>query len=280
MMRISKYIIPILFFLAFTAAKEARAYPSGPGAPIDTAAEGQFTVVIDPGHGGEDSGAMGLGGVEEKNITLDLAKRLTQALRKRPGMRVLMTRQDDVYVPLGERTAFANKCKADVFISIHVNSTPKKDVGGIETYFLSVEATDDDARRLAAKENSVKAPSGTPASSANDLDDLLLDLTQSVTHHESSTLAEAVHTSLVAGTGRDSRGVKQAPFAVLSGAVMPAALIEIGFISNSAEAKKIASNDDRVKTAKSIADGIDSFIKLTTKDKGQSDRKQTRQKTR
>jgi len=279
MMRIFKYIV-ILFFLALAAAQDAGAFLSGPNVPTDIAAQGQFTVVIDPGHGGQDSGAMGLGGIEEKNITLALAKRLTQTLRKRPGVRVLLTRQYDVYVPLDERTAFANKSKADVFVSIHVNSAPKKDVGGVETFFLSVNATDDDARRLAAAENRVTAPADGHASNAGDLQDILSDLTLSLAHHESSSLAEAVQTSLVAGTGRESRGVKQAPFAVLSGAIMPAALVEIGFISNPSEAKQISSNEDQLKTANSIADGIDGFRKLTTRGNGQSDRNEARQKTR
>lgn len=280
MMRIFKYIVPILFFLTFIASQDAGAFLSGPNVPVDIAADGQFTVVIDPGHGGEDNGATGPGGIEEKNITLALAKTLKEALRKRPGLRVLLTRQYDVYVPLHERTAFANKSKADVFISIHLNSAPKKDVNGIETFFSSVEATDDDARRLAASENSVKASAHAPASSAVDLQDILFDLTQSLAHHESSALAEAVLTSLMAGTGRESRGVKQAPFAVLSGAVMPAALIEVGFISNPVEAKQISSKEDQQKTANSIAAGIDGFRKLTAKGNGQSDRSEARQKTR
>lgn len=279
MMRIFKYIVPAIFFLALAVSQDAKAYMSGPNVPMDIAADGQFTVVIDPGHGGQDNGATGPGGIEEKDITLALAKRLARTLRKRPGLRVLLTRQHDVFVPLGERTAFANKSKADIFISIHVNSAPKKEVGGIETFFLSVKATDDDAGRLAAMENGVKAPPGTSAS-GDDLRDILSDLTQSLAHHESGALAEAVQTSLVAGTARESRGVKQAPFAVLSGAVMPAALVEVGFISNSFEAGQIASDEDQLKTADSIADGIDGFRKLTAKGNGQSDRRQARQKTR
>ena len=267
-------------------SRDAGAYMSGTNVPMDIAADGQFTVVIDPGHGGQDNGATGIKGIndplaiEEKDVTLALAKRLARTLRKRPGFRVLLTRQYDVFVPLGERTAFANKSKADVFISIHVNSAPKKEVGGIETFFASVEATDDDAKRLAAMENNVKVPPGTSASGADDLQDILSDLTQSLAHHESGALAEAVQTSLAAGTGRENRGVKQAPFAVLSGAIMPAALVEVGFISNSFEAGQIASEEDQLKTADSIADGIEGFRKLTAKGNGQSDRSQARQKAR
>ncbi|MBI5887632.1 MAG: N-acetylmuramoyl-L-alanine amidase [Deltaproteobacteria bacterium] len=280
MTRIFKYVVPALFFLTLAVSQDAGAYMSGPNVPVDIAADGQFTIVIDPGHGGQDNGATGIKGVEEKDITLALAKRLSRTLRKRPGLRVLLTRQHDVFVPLGERTAFANKSRADVFISIHVNSAPKKDVGGIETFFSSIEATDDDARRLAAMENGVEAPAGTSASVADDLREILSDLTHSLAHHESGALAEAVQTSLVAGTGRENRGVKQAPFAVLSGAIMPAALVEVGFISNSLEAGRISSDEDQLKTADSIADGIDGFRKLTAKGNGQSDRRQARQTPR
>ncbi len=288
MTRILKHIVPAAFFMVFAFAHGAGAFMAGEDPPNDMAAQGQWTVVIDPGHGGEDSGAIGPGAVEEKKITLAIAERLAGILRERHGFRVLLTRRDDTFVPLRSRTAFANKSGADVFISIHANSALKKDINGIETFFLNVEATDDDARRLAAMENSLKeypvAPAG--AGDADDLQEILSDLTQTIAHHESGSLAEALQESLVAGTGRENRGVKQAPFTVLSGAIMPAALVEVGFISNPFEGKRIASEKDQLKTADSIADGIAGFRKLTArgatpaKGNGQNDAREARQKAR
>lgn len=224
---------------------------------------GDSVIVIDPGHGGEDTGAIGPGGVLEKDLTLTLAEKLAVLLREEGGCRVFLTRTGDVYVPLEDRTLFANSHGADIFISIHANATPSSKVRGIETYFLSFEASDDDARRVAAFENNIPGVSPAawtdPQGRQADLKDILMDLARTEAHHESSALAESVHTALVEATGKGNRGVKQAPFVVLTGAVMPAVLVEVGFISNPAEARWLADGAEQTLIAESITSGVLGF---------------------
>lgn len=228
-------------------------------------------IVIDPGHGGDDTGAKGPSGVQEKDITLSIAFKVAEALKENAGARVLLTRTTDVFVPLEERTAFANANRADIFISIHVNAARSRDARGTETFFLSMDATDEDARRLAAFENSADPAylaSVASFSVADDLKDILLDLANTRSHHESSRLAEVVHMSMLGKAGREGRGVKQAPFTVLVGATMPAVLVEVGFISNPSEEKWLSSKKEQELAARAIADGIESFRDLITKKKG------------
>lgn len=234
-----------------------------PGEPLKV-------IVLDPGHGGEDTGAKGPSGLEEKEITLSIAKKLASLLQEKLDARVLMTRTSDVFVPLEERTAFANANRADVFISIHANAALSRDARGTETFFLSMDATDEDARRLAAFENSADsfAPVSAGLAAGDDLRDILLDLANTRSHHESSRLAEVVHLSMLGKTGREGRGVKQAPFTVLVGATMPAILVEVGFISNPSEEKWLSSKKYQETAASAIADGILSFREITTKRKG------------
>lgn len=237
---------------------------SDPGA---ASGEDVLVVVIDPGHGGDDTGAVGPTGIQEKDVVLSLALMVAEELRGYPGYKVLLTRGSDVFVPLVERPEFANRHGADLFISIHANAALKKDARGVETYFLSFEATDDDARRLAEIENS---PAGSPdnAAAADDvLGDILLDMVRTASHHESARLAEVLHERVLAFTGSEDRGVKQAPFRVLVGAFMPAVLVEVGFISNAQEEKGLASSKDQGRIAVSIADGVAGFRQLLTKRK-------------
>lgn len=240
----------------FTASAAAASGPAG----VDVSPEA-CSIVIDPGHGGDDTGAIGPSGLLEKDVTLGVARMVAESLKGRISCKVLLTRAEDVFVPLPERTAFANKIGADLFISIHANATPKRDVKGVETYFLSFEATDDDARRLAEFENSVVQAAD--ASYGGDLNDILTDLVKTASHHESSRLAEAVHTSILKVTGKDNRGVKQAPFYVLVGAAMPAVLIEVGFISNPGEEKWLSSKREQERIAESIVAGVLGFRELT-----------------
>lgn len=222
-------------------------------------------IVVDPGHGGEDSGAIGPAGVMEKDVTLKLATRVAAALTERGGCQVLLTRTDDRFIALEERTEYANSHRADLFISIHVNSTPSRRVHGLETYFLSIDASDEDARRVAAFENRIAVPEygagAGPLSmdETGDLKDILLDLASTEAHHESSALADVVHTALVDATGRANRGVKQAPFVVLSGATMPAVLIEAGFISNPAEERWLSGPAGIDRIVSSITDAVITF---------------------
>ncbi|OGQ50741.1 MAG: hypothetical protein A3J24_09470 [Deltaproteobacteria bacterium RIFCSPLOWO2_02_FULL_53_8] len=225
-----------------------------------------YVVVIDPGHGGVDTGAVGKNGAKEKTVNLDVALRVAERLRANPEIKVVMTRIDDTFVPLAERAAFANASMADVFISIHSNAASSRVANGVETFFLSVDATDSDASEVAAVENAVVMADGGQTPVQNDeIKAILFDLTRTESHHESSALAESVQTSLYKARRKENRGVKQAPFAVLSGAMMPAALVEIGFISNVAEEKRLSSKEEQTKIADSITEGILDFKKITSR---------------
>jgi N-acetylmuramoyl-L-alanine amidase len=217
-------------------------------------------IVIDAGHGGKDPGATGPGGTKEKDVTLAIAKRLKKKLEESTDAEVLLTRTDDEFWELADRTAFANREKADIFISIHANAARRKRAHGVETFFLSFDATDDEARETAAFENNVISLEGkTELAPLDDIKAILWDLTQTQSHHESSRLAETIYLSLFKEMGGELRGVKQAPFHVLVGATMPAVLIEVGFISNPREEKKLkkAKVQDRMATA--ISNGVVKF---------------------
>jgi N-acetylmuramoyl-L-alanine amidase len=216
-------------------------------------------IVIDPGHGGKDPGTQFDNGIQEKDITLDIAKRLAASLEKIIGCEVLLTRDKDVFVPLDERTAFANVNKADLFISIHVNAHKQKSVYGLETYFLNM-ATDENAVMVAARENA------TSEKNISDLQSILNDLMLNTKISESSKLAYKVQDGMMKGIKKTykankSLGVKQAPFYVLIGAEMPAILIETGFITNAVERKRIMSNSYKNLLADGIALGVNSYIK-------------------
>ncbi|HYK05210.1 MAG TPA: N-acetylmuramoyl-L-alanine amidase [Thermoanaerobaculia bacterium] len=208
-----------------------------PSRPQDT--PGIRTIVIDPGHGGREVGAVGPGGLMEKDITLAIARKLQTALAGKLGARVVLTREDDSVVSLDQRTALANQYKADLFLSVHLNAAVVKDAKGSETYFLSLEASDELAKKAAESEN---AQSSVPNPNA-DLNLILWDLAHQAYVDESSRLAQAIQEEMNAATGVANRGVKQAPFKVLVGATMPAALVEVGFISNPEEEAKLQSEE-------------------------------------
>jgi len=219
-----------------------------PAQPLERArrAPGIHMIVIDPGHGGAESGAVGPGGVMEKDLTLEFARELAGKLG-RLGVQTLLTRNDDATVPHDARPALANQNKADLFISIHLNSSLGAGAHGTETYFLSPQATDARAARAAAAENATPpaagstatAPGAGAAAEQEDVDLILWDLAQS--HHlsESQRLANLIQGELNTALQLKDRGVKQAPFRVLKGATMPAVLVELGFISNPEEEKKL-----------------------------------------
>jgi N-acetylmuramoyl-L-alanine amidase len=203
-----------------------------------TESRGIRTIVIDPGHGGKEAGAVGPGGMMEKDLTLAISRRLASLLQQQLGARVILTREDDSQVSLEERTAIANRYRADLFISVHLNAALVRGARGAETYFLSLEASDELARRAAERENQ-SSTSGIRGSSELDL--ILWDLAQQNYLKESSRLAELIQEELNSVTDIRNRGVKQAPFKVLVGATMPAALVEIGFISNPEEEAKLST---------------------------------------
>jgi N-acetylmuramoyl-L-alanine amidase len=208
-------------------------------------------VVIDAGHGGEDRGARGLAGVLEKELVLDVAARVAGRLRE-AGLHVVMTRDGDETVPLQERTAIANRARADLFVSIHANSAPASAARGVETYFCSLEASDDEARQVAARENLASGERPDDAPETDPLVAILGDLVNTEHLVESQEFARIAQNELAAELSAPNRGVKQAPFVVLMGAQMPASLVEIGFVTNPREARALAGEGRR----RQIADGL------------------------
>jgi N-acetylmuramoyl-L-alanine amidase len=210
------------------------------------------TVVIDPGHGGEEYGAIGPDGLSEKELTLTVARSLKSIVEQKLGLRVILTRETDALLSLDERTAIANNHKASLFVSIHANASRQKTAWGAETYFLSADASDDSSRKLAALENN---PLGLPAESegmTSDIKLILWDMAQTQYLEESKYLANLVQNELNRSLDIRDRGIKQAPFKVLMGAMMPAVLIEIGFISNPSEESKLKSTDYQTKIASAL----------------------------
>ena len=216
-------------------------------------------IVLDPGHGGKDPGAIGLSGLREKRVALDIALRTRRALRRiLPGNRVYLTRTTDRYITLPARTSFANAHDADIFVSIHANSARSRRAHGIETYLLS-EASSGRALRLAAREN------GTTLARMNDLQKILNDLGLRSKVTESRQLASQVQQAMLSRLRPSYRGVrdlgvKRGPFYVLLGAQMPSILVEVAFISNRREARRMRSPKYRQALAEGIARGIMRFV--------------------
>jgi N-acetylmuramoyl-L-alanine amidase len=203
---------------------------------------GIHTIVIDPGHGGTQVGAIGPAGLMEKDATLAVCRKLADALSAKLHTRVILTRTDDTLVSLDQRTAIANQYKADLFLSVHMNAAVVKGAKGSETYFLSQEASDELAKKAAETENATPHTASTAASDG-DLKLILWDLAQQEYVHESSRFAQNIQEEMNRITGVTNRGVKQAPFKVLVGATMPAALVEVAFITNPDEETKIKNDE-------------------------------------
>ncbi|MDA0999920.1 MAG: N-acetylmuramoyl-L-alanine amidase [bacterium] len=236
----------------------------GPGGPdMELTAKflsGQGRIVLDPGHGGRDPGAIGLHQIVEKEFVLEISRLTAAALQKRlpPGNRVYLTRNRDRYLPLQARTSMANDLKADLFISIHANSAPHRGTKGIETYLLS-EASSARALEVAARE------SETTIARMTDLQKILQDLMLRSKVNESHSLAQLVHRSMVSGLQRKYNpvkdlGVKRGPFFVLLGAQMPSILIETAFITNPVEAGRGRTRKYKLALAEGIAEGIAGFV--------------------
>lgn len=214
-------------------------------------------VVIDPGHGGHDSGAVGHSGNQEKDISLAISKKLAKELEK-AGLEVLLTRDDDTFVRLEDRATFANDAKGDLFISVHCNSAPTRKLRGIEVYTLNT-SSDRYSIRLAARENA------SSEKSISDLQFILADLATKANTEESSNLATQVQRSLVSKLGGKYKDVKdlghkQALFYVLLGAKMPAVLVETSFLSNPEEEKRLSSDEYQDQVASAIAAGVQEFL--------------------
>ena len=217
------------------------------------------TIVLDAGHGGHDSGATGPSGLMEKDLVLDVTRRVAKLVEARLGLKVLLTRDSDNFVTLRDRTSFANRQHADLFVSIHANAHREAAADGVETYFLSSEATDSAARQVAALENSavqLEQPTGRGSGQVDIVKAILWDLAQSEFQVESSRLAEVVHDSMAQTLRISNRGVKQAGFYVLGGAAMPAILLEIGFVTNPKEERRLKDTKYRDEIARAILAGL------------------------
>jgi N-acetylmuramoyl-L-alanine amidase len=211
-------------------------------------------IVIDAGHGGHDSGTIGVDGIEEKDVVLDVALRVGQLLHDRLGSEIIYTRSDDTFIPLETRTAIANKAQADLFLSIHANSSPDASARGVETYYLNFTSSPD-ALETAARENAVSDQS------IHQLSDLVKKITLKDKIDESREFASDVEASLYGGlqrgnAGLKDRGVKKAPFVVLIGANMPSILAEISFVTNEKDAKQLQEPEYRERVAESLYKGV------------------------
>jgi N-acetylmuramoyl-L-alanine amidase len=219
-------------------------------------------IVIDAGHGGHDTGTIGPTGLMEKDLCLDVALRLGKLIQQRlPGAEVIYTRDDDTFVPLEQRTAIANQAKADLFISIHANSSPDDTARGVETYYLNF-TNSPDSMQVAARENA------TSDLGEHDLQDLLQKIARNDKIEESRDLAADIQESLSRRMSRVSkaekdRGVRRAPFVVLIGAAMPSVLSEIAFISNPADEQILKKPDSRQRVAEGLYQGIASYLQST-----------------
>jgi N-acetylmuramoyl-L-alanine amidase len=243
--------------------RAVEAPPIEPAAP-PPAPKPAITIVLDPGHGGGETGAVGPGGLQEKEVTLQIARRLAAAIPKVVASRVVLTRDSDSAISLDDRTSLANHEKANLFLSLHANSSRATGAHGSETYYLSLETSDRLSEEVAHRENqaplgALNSGLGTPVANP-DLDFILWDLAQSAHINESSRLAEAIQTQLNVVSKTENRGIKQAPFRVLSGAAMPAVLVEVGFISHPEEEKQLRSPAFQESVADAIAKAVGDFF--------------------
>jgi N-acetylmuramoyl-L-alanine amidase len=216
-------------------------------------------IVIDPGHGGHDTGTIGPTGLMEKDLCLDVALRLGKIIEQRlPNADVVYTRSDDTFIPLEERTSIANEAKADLFISIHANSSRDMEARGIETYYLNLKGTSE-AMEVAARENA------TAQEGVHELESLVKRIAQTEKIDESREFAEDIQASLSERMQKTSktvrnRGVRKAPFVVLIGADMPSILTEISFLSNPADEKLLKQPEQRQRVAEGLYQGISSYL--------------------
>jgi N-acetylmuramoyl-L-alanine amidase len=223
-----------------------------PAAPVSQVSAGPV-VVLDPGHGGEDEGARGPAGEVEKDITLAVARTVAARLQA-AGITARLTREGDEHVALLDRTGLANRLHASVFVSIHANASAAKGAKGAETYYMSADASDAGAAQSAARENAGAAQPDTVKL-------ILWDLAYVANLNSSARLARGIQEKLNALQGIRDRGIRQAPFVVLTGATMPAALVEVGFLSNPEEATRLVSKEAQDLLAGVLADAIVEFIR-------------------
>ncbi len=217
-------------------------------------------VVIDAGHGGQDDGATAASGLAEKDLVLDVARRLARKLEA-DGLEVVLTRDADTFIPLESRTSVANDARADLFISIHANASRSRTPSGIETYFVSLDSSDAEASAVAERENRALGAHTGVSLEGDPLMALLGDMIATEHVIESSDFAKLVQAELAELAGTQSRGVKQAPFVVLMGVQMPASLIEIGFLSNPSDEKALGREAHRRALVEAIGRAVVAFGK-------------------
>jgi len=232
--------------------------PGAPGSDLPALGQSQApalrTLVIDPGHGGDELGARGPAGTYEKDLTLDVARRLKASIEGRLGIRVLLTRDEDRLVPLDERASIANNNKADLFLSIHANASPRPDARGAEVFYLSLDGYGDEARKLA------ESPQGTPlpalGGGSREIELILWEMAQARHLAESAALAGFMEEELRRRVEMSARPIQQAPFRVLVSANMPAVLVEMAFLSNAQQETQLGTDEFKNQIAQSLYDAI------------------------
>ena len=230
------------------------------------------TIIIDPGHGGKDPGTVGRRGLKEKNVVLDIARRLKRILNKETNLKVYLTRNRDVFVPLRARASFAERKKGDIFLSIHANSAFSSRASGFETFYLS-KAVDDTSRAVATQENSVlkleeMKNSAKKRRNNRNLETILWDLKYAEFRNQSIELAKLIQKKLGQALRIRNRGVKSAPFYVLRKVAMPSVLVEVGFMSNRRDEALLRTANFREKIARALAGSILSYRRMYRREKG------------
>jgi N-acetylmuramoyl-L-alanine amidase len=251
----------ILGLVAFFAIGLALVWPAGvaPAAGLKK----MKVIVIDPGHGGLDSGAKGKFGSLEKDITLAVSLKLSFLIEQNLAFRVMLTRDKDIDMSLENRSAVANNNDAVLFISVHTNGSFRNKAQGAETYFMNLNATDEETRKLAYMENSaVELEKRIAEDNKDDVKMILWDMAQAAYIKQSGQLAEIIQQELNQLLGIENRGIKQAPFKVLTGVACPAVLVEIAFISNPQEEQKLANEEFQKSVAQAIYSGLVRYIKI------------------
>ena len=251
---VQPYVAPETFILPRTSVKAS----SGSSKSLTRALGLKINrVVIDAGHGGHDVGTLGPNGAREKDVVLDVAQRVAKLIQERLGAEVVMTRDDDTFIPLQERTTIANRYKADLFLSIHANSSPAPQVAGTETFYLNF-TSNQGALDVASRENSGAEKS------VGELKDLIQSITLNDKLQESRVFAEEIQRSIGVNAAKHNpvardRGIKRAPFVVLIGAQMPSVLAEIGFLSNARDEKNLMKPEYRQKVAEALFKGVSQY---------------------
>jgi len=243
-------------------APSAVASARGP-ARQDGEEKGTFVVAIDAGHGGRDHGTTGRFGLVEKRYTLELARRIAEDINAHPGYKAVLTRTSDIYLTLPRRVEIAERMGADIFVSVHLNSAPNRSARGAEVYFLSPSGAARTASRILSNPDRAADELGIRGEASSDVLHMLVDVNQQAVLTRSEKLADSILREISGPGLLPTRAVKQKSFAVLRNISMPSVLIEAGFISNTTDAKLVRDPDGRARIARSIADGIRSFLRFS-----------------